>query len=129
MKHYVIPISRRQVADIVVQANSQEEAFDIAEKCFPPDDTPWEWDLESHEVDREGWEDEQLRAKKTTAYKTVDGDAIIACPNSSVVGSKAEKKKHDKEEALYMARYPMSNFLDAFKDQLKKRKEKQESEE
>lgn len=129
MKHYVIPISRRQVADIVVQANSQEEAFDIAEKCFPPDDTPWEWDLESHEVDREDWEDEQLEAVKVTAYKSISGDAIMPCADSSVVGSEAEKKKRDREQALYDARYPMSNFLDAYEVEIKKREEEKEPEE
>ena len=129
MKHYVIPISRRQVADIVVQANSQEEAFDIAEKCFPPDDTPWEWDLESHEVDREDWEDEQLEAVKVTAYKSISGDAIMPCADSSVVGSEAEKKKRDREQALYEARYPMSNFLDGYEVEIKKREEKKEAEE
>ena len=66
---------------------------------------------------------------KVTAYKSISGDAIMPCADSSVVGSEAEKKKRDRERALYEARYPMGVFLDVYKEELEKRKEKQESEE
>jgi hypothetical protein len=129
MKHYIVTVIRKQEAEIVVQAESQEEAFDLAEKCIPPSDTEWHDVHEPLEVDREDWDEEQLEAVKVTAYKSISGDAIMPCADSSVVGSEAEKKKRDREKALYDARYPMSNFLDAYEVEIKKREEKKEPEE
>lgn len=129
MKHYIVTVSKKQEAEIVVQAESQEEAFDKAEECFPSSDTEWHDVHRSLEVDRKGWDDEQLEAVKVTAYKSISGDVIIPCADSSVVGSEAEKKKRDREQALYDARYPMGVFLDAFKDELEKREEKKNPEE
>ena len=95
MKYYIVTITRKQEAEIVVQAESQEQAFDLAEKCIPPDDTEWHYTSGSQSVDREGWEDEQLEARKVTAYKSVTGDPIMACPDSSVISAEGEKKKWD----------------------------------
>ena len=95
MKYYIVTITRKQEAEIVVQAESQEQAFDLAEKCIPPDDIEWHYTSGSQKADREGWEDEQLEARKVTAYKSVTGDAIMACPDSSVISAEGEKRKWD----------------------------------
>ena len=129
MNYYIVTVSKKQEAEIVVQALSQEEAFDKAEECFPSSDTEWHDVHRSLEVDRKGWDDDQLRAVKVTAYKLIRGDAMIHCPASSVVGSEAEKQRRDREKALYDARYPMGVFLDAFNDELEKREKKKNPEE
>ena len=96
LKYYIVTITRKQEAEVVVQAESQEKAFDIAEKCIPPSDIEWHYTSGSQKADREGWEDEQLEARKVTAYKSVTGDAIMACPDSSVISAEGEKKKWDR---------------------------------
>jgi hypothetical protein len=123
MKHYIVTITRKQEAEIVVQAESQEEAFDIAEKCIPPKDTKWHYTSGSQEADREDWEDEQLEARKVTAYKSVTGDAIMVCPDSSVVSAEGEKKKWDTIKSCPPL-FPPSVALDLLTEEMEKKKEK-----
>ena len=93
MKYYIVTITQKQEAEIVVEAESQEQAFAIAENYAPGEEVEWHYTPGSHGVDREGWEDEQLEAEKVTAYKSINGDAIMPCPDRLVVSAEGEKRK------------------------------------
>jgi plastocyanin len=93
LKYYIVTITQQREGEIVVQAESQEEAFAIAENYSPGDEVEWHYTPGSHGVDREGWEDGQLEAEKVTAYKSVNGDAIMPCPDRLVVSAEGEKRK------------------------------------
>ena len=93
LKYYIVTITQQREGEIVVQAKSQEEAFDIAEKYAPGNEVEWHYTPGSHGVDRDGWDDEQLEAEKVTAYKSVNGDAIMPCPDRLVVSAESEKRK------------------------------------
>ena len=123
MKHYIVTITRKQEAEVVVQAESQEKAFDIAERCIPPKDTKWHYTSGSQEADREDWEDEQLEARKVTAYKSVTGDAIMVCPDSSVVSAEGEKTKWERIASCPPS-LPASVALEMLTEEIEKEKKK-----
>lgn len=124
LKYYIVTITQQREGEIVVQAKSQEEAFDIAEKYAPGNEVEWHYTPGSHGVDREGWDDEQLEAKKVTAYKLVKGDAIMACPDRSVVSAESEKKKWDVIKS-YPHQFPPPVALELLTEAIEKEKSKE----
>ena len=118
LKYYIVTITRKQEAEIVVQAESQEKAFDIAENYVPGNEVEWHCTPGSRGVDREDWEDGELEAEKVTAYKSIKGNAIMPCPDRLVVSAESEKRRWEAASAPGM----YSVALEMLTESLKKEK-------